>query len=270
MNQPAPIIVFDSGVGGLSIVEPIRRLCPTQPIHYLADNAMFPYGQLDEVTLIERTTSLISQCCEKTAAQLVVIACNSASTLSLPPLRQILSIPVVGVVPAIKPAAAISSSKVIGLLATEGTVSRRYTDQLIEDFAQDCEVIRVGSSKLVALIEQKLRGDICHQAEFDEILTPLREHPGWEKLDTVVLACTHFPLAKQELQDAAPEVVHWIDSGDAIARRVAQLLENSTDKRINQSRPQTAFFTAPETVNAHLQQILYQQGFEQIKAWPEP
>lgn len=202
----------------------------------------------------------------------MVIACNSASTLALPALRQTLDIPIVGVVPAIKPAAQKSQNKVIGLLATNGTVNRHYTDELISNFADDCEVIRVGSSKLVQLIEKKMRGDNHQQAAYAEILKPLREHVGWDALDTVVLACTHFPLAKQELSEAAPEVSHWIDSGEAIARRVESLLASLPIKKTEATnlKKQLAIFTHAQSVNTFLEQQLNHYGFDAVRQWPTP
>lgn len=259
------ILVFDSGIGGLSIVSHLRDQLPNVAIQYLADNALFPYGELNDDILISRVVELITTSCEQWRIDMVVVACNTASTLALPALRKKLSIPVVGVVPAIKPAAQRSSNKVIGLLATNGTVNRAYTDELIADFANDCEVIRVGSSTLVALIEAKMRGEDIPQQTYTEILAPLREHIGWDALDTVVLACTHFPLAQQQLCAAAPEVSHWIDSGEAIARRVQSLLQTLPKPAI--LNDQHAYFTDTKTVNDFLRQQLLRFGFKQALLW---
>lgn len=269
MSRASPythnILVFDSGVGGLSIVSHLREQLPSTAIQYLADNALFPYGELNDEVLVPRVVALIASSCEHWNIDIVVIACNTASTLALPALRDKLSIPVVGVVPAIKPAAQCSSNKVIGLLATNGTVSRAYTDELIADFAKDCQIIRVGSSTLVALIEAKMRGEDIPQQTYTEILKPLREHIGWDALDTVVLACTHFPLAKQQLSAAAPDVSHWVDSGDAVARRVKHLL--TSIKEHPQADLQYAYFTNIDTVNPFLRQQLLDFGFSQALSW---
>ena len=259
------ILVFDSGIGGLSIVNHLREKLPEVAIQYLADNALFPYGELSDDILTPRVVELITTSCKRWRIDIVVIACNSASTLALPALRKKLSIPVVGVVPAIKPAAQCSPNKVIGLLATNGTVGRAYTDELIADYARDCEIIRVGSSTLVALIEDKMRGKEIPQKTYTEILKPLREHIGWDALDTVVLACTHFPLAKQQLCAAAPEVSHWIDSGEAIARRVQSLLQTIPGQP--QAYDQYAYFTNTETVNDFLRQQLLTFGFSRALSW---
>lgn len=258
-------MIFDSGVGGLSLVEHIRNKIPTGVITYLADNALFPYGVLAEQQLVERVQQLICRMCECVAADLVVVGCNSASTLVLPELRKTLSIPVVGVVPAVKPAAALSDNKVIGLLATPGTVKRDYTDSLISDFADGCDIIRVGSSELVQLVEDKFRGVVHPMQTFKNILEPLSKPNGRKAPDTVVLACTHFPLAKKELCKAAPDIKYWVDSGEAIARQVQRLLTDRPPARFNTS--DTAWFTQIDTVNHCLRNHLKNFGFERVMEW---
>ncbi|MFT7130711.1 MAG: glutamate racemase [Gammaproteobacteria bacterium] len=230
LSTGANILVFDSGVGGLSIVEHIRQLSPQADITYLADNSFFPYGLLSEKKLIDRVSTLLKLLMSKLHIDIVVIACNTASTLVLPVLRMTLNIPVVGVVPAIKPAVLLSNSNIIGLLATPGTIKREYTEALIRNFAHDCQVVRVGSSKLVEVVERSARGDVFDSAVYRDILSPFFYHPRWKELDTIVLACTHFPLAKSQLAIAAPEITHWVDSGKAIAQRISILLKDSPSK----------------------------------------
>ncbi len=271
LQQPAGnILVFDSGVGGLSLVEHIRHSLPAAAITYLADNALFPYGLLQESTLIERACQLIGDLCRQQQHDLVVVGCNSASTLILPHLRQQLSIPVVGVVPAIKPAAQLSHSKVIGLLATPGTVQREYTDEMIAEFAPHCTVIRVGSSPLVHAVEQQLSGNSVDAKLYQGIAEAFLQHPASAQLDTVVLACTHFPHARQALQQAMPQVNHWVDSGDAIARRVSHLLAQQPRRQQRQASPDTAYFTAPERLQRPLKDRLKQFGFQHTAAWQLP
>jgi glutamate racemase len=221
MPATARILVFDSGVGGLSILQEIRRQYPHCCFFYASDNAAFPYGTKTEEELIERVDVVLHQLQQTTQADIIVVACNTASTVALPRIRERFSQPVIGVVPAIKPAAAISQSKVIGLLATPGTVKREYTQQLIAQFAADCEIISIGSSELVHLAEQKLRGETITQQQLEPIVQRLIHNP---EIDTVVLACTHFPLLKEELKIALPNIKHWVDSGEAIARRVGHWL----------------------------------------------
>ncbi len=268
-NNPN-ILVFDSGVGGLSIVEQIRHKLPTAQLTYLADNALFPYGLLSEQKLIERACTLINNVSQRYHSDLIVIACNSASTLVLPILRKQLSIPIVGVVPAIKPAEKASLTKVIGLLATPGTIQREYTDELIADFAPDCKVIRFGSSKLVELVEKKLRGQQFENYHFEEILKPFRQQQGWDKIDTMVLACTHFPLAQRELSALAPEIDHWVDSGEAIARRVESLLEYQHKQHSQgsvENNTGTAIFTDTRHHTDQLSNNLKRFGFKKSVQW---
>lgn len=217
------VVIFDSGVGGLSVYKEIHALLPQVQFIYAFDNAAFPYGELDDVTLIKRTNHIVTLLANQYQADLVVIACNTASTIVLPSLRQRLAIPVVGVVPAIKPAALVSQTKSIGLLATPATVNRAYTHQLVQQFANGCEVKMIGSTRLVEMAEQKLRGKPVDMIELTSILQP------WQGVvDSIVLGCTHFPLIKQEIQVALKHHVTIVDSGKAIAKRVASLLDLST------------------------------------------
>ena len=219
MQQPQ-VLIFDSGVGGLSVAQCVHQRLPACALHYLADNAFFPYGEQPEALLVERCVRLIASYLQRHPIDLVVIACNTASTVVLPPLRAAISQPVVGVVPAIKPAAALSRNRRIGLLATPATVRRPYLEQLIADFASDCEITRVGEPALVRWIEEWVAGKPLPQIELAALLQPFQQ----AEVDTVVLGCTHYPLITEALQRACPGVSHWVDSGDAIARRTADLL----------------------------------------------
>lgn len=220
-STPPKILVFDSGVGGLSIITAIRQRLPACNFVFACDNAAFPYGTKDETTLLHRVEATLQALINKEQPTVVVIACNTASTLVLPRIRAHFTLPVVGVVPAIKPAAEQSQSGVIGLLGTPGTVTRAYTDQLIEEFAQDCEILKVGSSELVGLAEAALRGTTPDNNTLKQIMAPFFQHPD---LDTIVLACTHFPLLRDALEHNANRQVLWIDSGEAVARRLESLL----------------------------------------------
>lgn len=226
-NTMARILVFDSGVGGLSILQEIQQQYPHCPVFYASDNGAFPYGTKDEATLINRVDQVLQRLVEETQANIIVVACNTASTVALPRIRErhsqdIIGKAVIGVVPAIKPAAAVTQTKTIALLATPGTVKRDYTQQLINEFAVDCEIVSVGSSDLVHLAERKLRGETITHDALQYIIAPIQAKP---EVDTIVLACTHFPLLKTELQQALSQIRHWVDSGEAIARRVGYWLQ---------------------------------------------
>jgi len=214
------VLVFDSGVGGLSVARCIHQYRPDAELVYLADNAMFPYGDLAESVVVERCCRLIARAQEEAPCDVIVVACNTASTVALPALRAQTDVPVVGVVPAVKPAAACSENRRIGVLATPATVKRPYLDELVQTFAADCQVIRLGLPELVRWAEQRVAGTTPPQDEMDRVLAPLRQ----ARVDTVVLGCTHYPLLLPWLQVALPEVKHWVDSGPAIARRVDELL----------------------------------------------
>ena len=230
------VLIFDSGVGGLSILSEVRQLLPHLSLHYLMDNEAFPYGLKTDEELIPRVLQVCTSAVRELKPDLLIIACNTASTLTLPQLRQQLDIPVVGVVPAIKVAAALAAEQAaeqtdntaagchIGLLATPATVNRTYTDDLIRNFAGHCNVRRFGSKELVQWAEDW----ITHQQPPQDLFTHLDQ---WltqpEPLTHVVLGCTHFPLLKAQLQQLWPNVC-WVDSGAAIARRVADLLPAGT------------------------------------------
>lgn len=219
--QVANILVFDSGMGGLTIYREIRRALPAHNYIYCFDNANFPYGELSEAALTEACTRLVSHMVVEHAIDLVVIACNTASTIALPSLREALAIPVVGVVPAIKPAAALTRNGCIGLLATPGTVSREYTHELIAQFAPGKRVLLKGATELVVEAEHKLAGLPVNMALLREVLADWLE--GEEHPDTLVLGCTHFPLLDEEIRQLMP-ACQLVDSGSAVAKRVAHLL----------------------------------------------
>jgi glutamate racemase len=263
--SPAPILIFDSGVGGLSIHAAVAARLPRQRYVYACDNAAFPYGPKPEDELIERVHAVLDALIARYSPQLLVVACNTASTVALPRLRQHYSsssygLPIVGVVPAIKPAAALSQNRVIGLLATPGTVRRAYTDQLIRDFAGDCTVVRVGSAELVQIAERKLREGHVDIAALRELMMPFFAHIP--PVDTVVLGCTHFPLLRDELQLAAPRPVHWVDSGAAIAARVEnQLVERAVSAAANH----VAAFTRRDSEANALRPALHARGFTAVE-----
>lgn len=222
MDPHAPILFFDSGVGGLSVLGPTRKLLPKAPIVYCADNAGFPYGKRTEADLASRVPALLGRLVERFHPRLAVIACNTASTIALEHVRAALDLPVVGTVPAIKPAAEISKTRVIGVLGTEATVRQPYVDDLAAKFASDCTIIRHGSPELVDLAEAKLAGEEVGVDAVKLATQPLFDSAGGDRIDTIVLACTHFPLLQDELRAAFPNVA-YVDGGAGIARRIAYL-----------------------------------------------
>jgi glutamate racemase len=223
MGQPA-ILVFDSGLGGLTVFREIAAARPDARLVYAADDAFFPYGHHGEAALVARVVSLMGELIARVAPDLVVIACNTASTLVLPALRARYAVPFVGTVPAIKPACAASNSKLVSVLGTEATVRREYTRKLIDDFAQGCAVTLVGAARLPAIAEAALRAQPVEDAAIAAEIAPCFVDDGGRRTDTVVLACTHFPLLLERLRRLAPWPVAWIDPAPAIARRVVDLV----------------------------------------------
>ena len=258
------VLVFDSGVGGLSVWQAIQRLLPSASYDYIADSAFFPYGTKTEEVLLSRVNEVLEAAVPQFTPDVIVVACNTISTIVLPMLRTKLKTPIIGVVPAIKPAAELTKTKCIGLLATPGTIYRSYTDNLIQEFASDCTVIRVGSSELVHLAEAKLRGDKPELVLYRNILQPFldTEQKLQQTIDCVVLGCTHFPWVRDELSDAFGRALSWIDSGAAVARRVSQIL----GKPANQTGENHyhAWFTTPDHQVLRLDHTLKKLGFSKI------
>ena len=223
MTAARPLMIFDSGIGGLSVLRPIRQRLPTAPIVYVADSAGYPYGTKSPSQIAARVPAMLGRLVERFDPELIVVACNTASTIALDPVRVALDLPIVGTVPAIKPAAELSKTRVIGVLGTQATVRQPYVDRLAREFASDCRVLRHGSAELVDLAEAKLRGEATDPAAYRRILSGLFDQPGGDRMDVVVLACTHFPLVREELEAAASRPLALVDGSDGIARRTAWL-----------------------------------------------
>jgi glutamate racemase len=260
VDPNSAILFFDSGVGGLSVLEPTRSLLPNAPIIYAADSAGFPYGRRSEAEIASRVPALLGRLVERFHPRLAVIACNTASTIALDHVRSALDLPVVGTVPAIKPAAEISKTRVIGVLGTEATVRQPYVDDLAAKFAPDCTLVRHGSPVLVELAEAKLAGEEVGVDEVRSAAQPMFEAPCGDRIDTVVLACTHFPLLGDELRQAFPKVT-YVDGGAGIARRIAYLTQ---DQPWPSSPPQGTLVFTSVPPRRPLESVLAKLGIGQI------
>jgi glutamate racemase len=260
VNPDAPILFFDSGVGGLSVLEPTRQLLRQAPIVYAADSAGFPYGKRTEAEIASRVPALLGRLVERFRPRLAVIACNTASTIALDHVRSALDLPVVGTVPAIRPAAQLSKSRVIGVLGTEATVRQPYVDDLAAKFAADCTIIRHGSPELVELAEAKLSGESISISSVRSAGQPLFEAPGGDQIDTIVLACTHFPLLADELREAFPNVT-YVDGGPGIARRISYLTEG---QKWPSSAPEGTLVFTGAPARRPLEAVLAKLGLGQI------
>ena len=221
------VLFFDSGVGGLSVLNAVRQINPSIESYYLFDNECFPYGDKSEQFIVDRVDSLLESACHKFDLSAIVVACNTASTVALPELRDNIKIPIVGVVPAIKPAAKLSKNKIVGLLATPGTISRKYTQDLIDNFASDCQIIKVGNANLAVIAEKRLSTGIVDTKSILKIVEPFLNKDETKRPDTVVLGCTHYPFVKDILTNLLPNV-RLVDSGEAIGRRVKDVIKDAS------------------------------------------
>lgn len=226
MTHPR-ILLFDSGMGGLTVARAVAKQLPQAHLVYAADNAGFPYGAWKEQALVKRIVLVIGKLIETVKPDVVVIACNTASTIALAELRDAYKVPFVGTVPAIKPAAAQTKTGVIGVLATPGTVSREYTHSLIHTYAFHCKVLLHGAPRLAEIAEQKLRGVPVDLEELAAEVAPVFRKRGGKPTDVVVLGCTHYPLLTDDIAKVAPWPVTFIDPAPAIARRTADLVEET-------------------------------------------
>lgn len=224
MAGPGPILIFDSGMGGLTVARAVAAHMPGSALDYVADTAAFPIGGWAEPDLLERICAVVEVLIERVRPRGVVIACNTASTVVLKPLRARFDIPFVGTVPAIKPAALGTTSGVIGVLATEGTIARDYTKALIETFASHREVVLHGCPGLAELAERRMRGEAVQDQEVLAEIEPVFVERSGKRTDAVVLGCTHYPLLLDQLERVAPWPVTFVDPSDAIARRVMDIV----------------------------------------------
>ncbi|MHA7777822.1 glutamate racemase [Roseibium sp. M-1] len=244
MADDGPVLFFDSGLGGLTVLREARYLLPYEPLLYVADDAAFPIGRWPEADLKARLLALFDELIAEHRPKAIVIACNTAFTLVGDALRKAHpQVPFVGTVPAIKPAAERTSSGLISVLATPGTVRRTYTRSLIDSFASQCHVRLVGSDLLAELAEKHLRGEAVPDEELlPEISDCFLEQDG-RRTDIVVLACTHYPFLANRFRRIAPWPVDWLDPAEAIARQLVRILGAGAAQSPSQL-PDRAIFTS--------------------------
>jgi len=223
-KRPPRLLFLDSGLGGLTVLRAARAAIPEAEVLFIADDAAFPYGSKPEEDLISRLVALVGGALAAFEADCVVLACNTASTVALTALRTTFGVPFVGTVPAIKPAAAITRSGLVSVLATPGTVARDYTHTLVEKFADGARFTLVGSPNLAQLAESYASGEPVSDAAIAREIAPCFVEEGGARTDVVVLGCTHYPLLLDRLDALAPWPVTWLDPAPAIARRIANVL----------------------------------------------
>ena len=255
------VLIFDSGLGGLTVLSEIARARPDVRFVYAADDAFFPYGRQDEAALAARVLAVMEELIAVQKPDLVVVACNTASTLVLPQLRARFKVAFVGTVPAIKPACAASRSRMVSVLGTEATVQREYTRALIRDFADGCAVTLVGSLRLAELAEAALKGEPVADADIAAEIAPCFVAGDGARTDTIVLACTHYPLLLDRLRRLSPWPVNYIDPAPAIARRVLDLLGPPAAGA--PALPARLIFTSGNAPSAELSRALGRYGIVQ-------
>ncbi len=263
------VLVFDSGLGGLTVFAEVLKARPDARFVYAGDDAAFPYGALTEGSLVARVMAVMERLVATHAPDIVVVACNTASTLVMPHLRARFPIPVVGTVPAIKPAAALSRSRSLSVLASPGTVARDYTRDLIAAYAGDCRVTLVGSTRLAALAEAELFGEPLSDEAVRAEIAPCFQEADGARTDVVVLGCTHYPLLLPRLETLAPWPVAWIDPAPAIARRVVQLIGGPLHGHEGEDDEAVAVFTG-EALKPALRAALERRGLPRIELEPMP
>lgn len=265
MPSPVPtILVFDSGLGGLTVFSEVLKARPDARFVYAADDAGFPYGRLSESALVARVLSVMERLIGLYHPALVVVACNTASTLVLPHLRARFPMPFIGTVPAIKPAAEMSRSGHLTVLATPGTVARDYTRDLIETYAAGCRVNLVGSHKLAGFAEAEMAGSPVPDEALAAELAPCFVAEGEARTDVVALACTHYPLLLPRFEKLAPWPVAWIDPAPAIARRVVQLIGPPVPGHEADDDEAIAVFTSGAGITEPLRTALKEKGLPVI------
>jgi glutamate racemase len=262
VEATAPILLFDSGVGGLTVLAELRKLLPGAPVIYAADTAGLPYGEKTEAEIATRVAGLLGRLAERYSPRLITIACNTASTIALGMVREVLHVPIVGTVPAIKPAAAMTKTGMIGLLGTAATIRQGYVDRLQAEFAAEKRLIRHAAPDLVEAAEAVLRGEQPDPAVFEQAAAGLRSQPGGADIDTVVLACTHFPLVEAQLRAALGDNVAFVHGAEGIARRIAFLTRGQPFER---QEPDFALFTGDPARFAALLPALHEYGIDRAE-----
>ncbi len=231
MTSRRQVLAIDSGIGGLGVVAALRRAVPDIAITYIADHGFYPYGCRSDGELTERLIGLVGRAIASRIPDIVVVACNTASTIALAALRATFTVPFVGTVPPVKWAASISRTRTIGLLATQATVGRAYVRDLQERFAPDCRLIAHGARGLADLAEARFLGRPVAAAAMSAELEQLFACDGGEAIDVVCLGCTHYGLLLDLLAESGPAGVTWLDPADAVARHAAALLAASPGRQ---------------------------------------
>jgi glutamate racemase len=217
------ILIFDSGIGGLGTAAELRPLLPQADLIYLADNAGFPYGEQPDATLTAAILHLMSVALDTLRPDLVVVACNTASTIALDALRARFTVPFVGCVPPVKWAAAVSQTRVIGLLATPATIRRPYLQDLTTRYAADCIVLSHGAPHLARIAEARFAGLPVDLSLLESDLAGLARQPQSDRIDAIAIGCTHYPRLLPEFRAAFSPAVTWLDPAPRVAQQACRI-----------------------------------------------
>lgn len=264
-----PLLFFDTGVGGLSVYAKVRAALPHTSMVYAADYAGMPYGEKSEIEVATRVCALLGRLSERFRPRLIVIACNTASVIGLGHARAVLGVPIVGTVPAIKPAALATQTGVFGLLGTKATIRQPYVDRLQAEHAIGKTMLRHAAPDLVYAAEAKLSGKAADPQIFRDAVAGLIGQPDGALLDAMILGCTHFPLVEAELAEAAHALGHsrqirFVDGSDGIARRVVHLTDGQPWPE--KQAPGIFVTTGPlEDISAY-QSVLRSYGFSDFRS----
>jgi len=262
------VLAFDSGIGGFGIVRSLRAMLPGDTaIDYLADTALYPYGEQPDDVLITRIVGLIGAAIERLRPDAVVVACNTASTLALDALRSNYALPIVGCVPPVRWAARLSQTRTIGLLATRATVRRPYLRLLTETYAPDCRLVAYGARGLADIAERAFRGLPVDNAVLTAEVAALFDQDGGSEIDVVGLGCTHYSFLLDALRAATPREMVWLDPADAVARQTLSVL-SGTPSMNDRGDSGQVYFTAPAADAALMLPGLRELGYDGMRSFP--
>ena len=254
-NNNQPIGVFDSGVGGISVLKHMHALLPHEDLIYLADSKYAPYGNKTADEIIARCRYLTQLCLQKNV-KAIVVACNTATAAAIDTLRAEYKVPFIGMEPAVKPAAAASKNGIIGVLATVGTLKSAQFAGLLEAYGRDVKVVTQAGTGLVESVERGILNGFEMANLLQTHLKPLLDAGA----DTIVLGCTHYPLLADAIRDIVGEKITLIDTGAAVAKQLQRQLSENNLLNLNDKTGEVKFWTNSEAENS--QQVI-------MKLWGE-
>jgi glutamate racemase len=249
MKNTKPIGIFDSGIGGISVMSHIQSLLPNESLAYVADSLFAPYGLKSKDVILERSKTAIDYLIKKQSVKLIVVACNTATAAAIQELRQIYQIPIIGMEPAIKPATKATICKKVGILATNGTLDSAKFSALLETYSGEIDFYTQPCPGLVELIELGRIDDSSIKTLIQQYLKPLIER----KVDTIVLGCTHYVFIRNIIENIMGPEVKIIDTGLAVAKHVRSELK----KFSLQNKSKRKYYSiSTNSINREMEEII--------------